>query len=154
MSGVNEPSDSEGKYSPKGWNGASTPSANTYRLAYYTSGLYYSQMREGGSYGELTQAISVCFLNEPSFPAVAAGHLSFSLWAFFFANAHRFDGDQLRRLLPEPVYQKATEILEMIAREPELRLIYDDRAKEEKDKFSFVKDALRRRRKSGRGQGL
>jgi predicted transposase/invertase (TIGR01784 family) len=49
------------------------------RLAYYTSGLYYSQMREGGSYGELRPAISVCFLNDPLFKAVNAGHLSFSL---------------------------------------------------------------------------
>jgi len=31
--------------------------------------------------------------------------------------------------------------LEMITRSPDLRLIYDDRAKEEKDKFSFIKDA-------------
>jgi len=50
------------------------------RLVYYTSGLYYSQMREGGSYGGLRPAISVCFLNQPLFPAVAAGHLSFSLY--------------------------------------------------------------------------
>ena len=47
----------------------------------------------------------------------------------------------MRRLLPGSVYQKATGVLEMITHSPELRLIYDDRAKEEKDKFSFVKDA-------------
>ncbi len=70
--------------------------------------------------------------------------------AFFLSNAHRFDADQLRRLLPNPVYQKAIGILEMISREPDLRLIYDDRAKEEKDRFSFVKDA----RAEGRVEGL
>jgi len=158
------------------------------RLIYYTSGLYYSQMREGGSYHELQPAISICFLSGTLFPSIADGHLSFSLcdpihqvtlgdqlqlhlvelakydirgeqlaeatplqiWAFFFSNAHRFDAEQLRELLPNPVYRKATGILEMIAREPNLRLLYDDRAKEEKDQFSFVKDA----RAEGKAEGI
>ncbi len=161
------------------------------RQVYYACGLYYCQLREGETYGELRPAISVCFLNGTLFPDVSDGHLSFSLYdrihnvtlgdqlqlhlveltsyniseeqlaeasaleilAFFLSNAHRFDADQLRRLLPNPVYQKAIGILEMISREPELRLIYDDRAKEEKDKFSFVKDAREEGRVEGREEG-
>ena len=34
-----------------------------------------------------------------------------------------------------------TGVLEMIDKSPELRLIYDDRAKEEKDRYSLLKDA-------------
>jgi len=50
-------------------------------------------------------------------------------------------------------YQKATEVLEMISHSPDLRLIYDDRAKEAKDKFSFVKDARAEARVKGRAEG-
>ena len=161
------------------------------RLIYYTSGLFYGQMREGGSYGELRPAISICFLTEPLFPTVPTGNLRFSMydpvhsvslgdqlqlhlielskydireddlseaerlekWVFFFTDAHKYDADQLRRLLPEAAYQKATETLEMIAREPDLRLIYDDRANEEKDKFSFLKDARAEGRAEGKAEG-
>ncbi len=41
----------------------------------------------------------------------------------------------------------------MIARSPDLRLIYDDRAKEEKDRFSLVKDARAEGRVEGRVEG-
>jgi len=149
------------------------------RLAYYTSGLYYSQMREKSAYSDLRPAISICFLTESLFPEVPAGHLHFSLvdmansvslgdqlqvhlielpkydileeglseaealenWIFFFTDAEKRNASELRRLLPGAAFQKATEVLEMISHSPELRLIYDDRAKEAKDKFSFVKDA-------------
>ena len=161
------------------------------RLVYYTSGLYYGQMREGHAYGELRPAISICFLTEPLFPEVAASNLCFSLndsehgvslgdqlqihlvelpkynvseeelagaaalerWVFFMAGAANYEASDMRRLLPGAVYQKATGVLEMITRSPELRLIYDDRAKEEKDKFSFVKDAKAEAKAEGRAEG-
>jgi len=62
-------------------------------------------------------------------------------WVFFFMAAEDCDAAELRRLLPGAAYQKATKVLEMISHSPDLRLIYDDRAKEAKDKFSIVKDA-------------
>jgi len=62
-------------------------------------------------------------------------------WVFFFRAAETHNAEELRRLLPDTAYQKATEVLEMISHSPDLRLIYDDRAKEAKDKFSFAKDA-------------
>ena len=41
----------------------------------------------------------------------------------------------------------------MIAKSPELRLIYDDRAKEAKDRFSEIKDAEAKGREEGIERG-
>ncbi|KAA1257761.1 PD-(D/E)XK nuclease family transposase [Rubripirellula obstinata] len=62
-------------------------------------------------------------------------------WVYFMKESANRDAEELRRLLPSPTFQKATGILEMIARDDELRYRYADRAKEAKDRFSFLKDA-------------
>ena len=74
-------------------------------------------------------------------------------WVFFMKSAAAFEADDLRRLLPWEMHQKATGVLEMIARSPDLRLVYDDRAKEEKDKSAFHIDALEQGRAEGRAEG-
>lgn len=63
------------------------------------------------------------------------------IWAFFLNNAHRFNADKLRKLLPETVYQTATKVLEMVAHNSALRLIYDDHARAEWDRLALEKDA-------------
>lgn len=73
-------------------------------------------------------------------------------WVYFLCDSARHDGDELRRLLPDFPFQKATEILEMIARSPELRLLYDDRAKEAKDRFSEIKDAMAEGQRLGKAE--
>jgi len=55
------------------------PAGLANRLVYYTSGLFYGQMREKSAYGDLRPAISICFLTESLFSEVEAGHLHFSL---------------------------------------------------------------------------
>lgn len=74
-------------------------------------------------------------------------------WVYFLSDSANHDGDELRRLLPDSMFQKATEILEMIARNPELRLLYDDRAKEAKDRFSEIKDARAEGERIGKAEG-
>lgn len=75
---------------------------------------------------------------------------AFERWVYFLTESQNRDPDELRKLLPDVAFCKATEILEMIAKSPELRLIYDDRAKEAKDRFSDLKDA----RTQGLSEGL
>ena len=66
---------------------------------------------------------------------------------------HR-EADELRRLLPGPASEKATRILEMITRCPELRDLYDDRLKAERDQRALVQDTLAQGRLVGRVQTL
>ena len=148
------------------------------RWVYYTSGLYFEQLREGDSYGDLGPAICITFLTQTMFPETAAGHLRFALydveheialgdqlqihvvelpkftfdertisqatpleqWAFFLDRAANYNAGTLRRLLPRIALHKATGVLEMISRSPKFRVLYDDRAKEELDRFSDEKD--------------
>ena len=62
-------------------------------------------------------------------------------WVFFLDRADAYDAESLQRLLPDSAFQKATGVLEMISRSPELRLLYDDRTKAELDQFSALKEA-------------
>jgi predicted transposase/invertase (TIGR01784 family) len=79
---------------------------------------------------------------------------AFERWVYFLTESQNRDPDELRQLLPDAAFCKATEILEMIAKSPELRLIYDDRAKEAKDRFSEIKDAETRAKLVGQIQVL
>lgn len=74
-------------------------------------------------------------------------------WVFFLSRAEGFDAESLERLLPGSAFQKATGVLEMISRDPDLRLLYDDRAKAELDQFSALKDAREEGREEGRKEG-
>ncbi|MCA9136005.1 MAG: Rpn family recombination-promoting nuclease/putative transposase [Planctomycetales bacterium] len=79
---------------------------------------------------------------------------AFERWVYFLTESQNRDPDELRQLLPDAAFYKATEILEMIAKSPELRLIYDDRAKEAKDRFSEIRDAEARAKLVGQIQVL
>lgn len=70
-----------------------------------------------------------------------AGADAFERWVYFLTESQNRDAAELRKLLTDAMFNKATGILEMIAKSPELRLIYDDRAKEAKDRYSEVRDA-------------
>lgn len=71
-------------------------------------------------------------------------------WAFFMNRAADLEADELRRLLNSQQHHQATGVLEMITRNPELRLAYDDRAKEAQDKVALRIDSL----VEGRAEGL
>ena len=74
-------------------------------------------------------------------------------WVYFFTDSERRDAKDLRRLLPDPAFQKATKVLEMITDDPELRVMYEDRLKEARDKSSLVQDALAEGERRGERRG-
>ena len=71
----------------------SLPTGLENRWVYYTCGLYFEQLREGDSYGDLRPAICIVFLSRTLFPETTAGHLRFAL----YDEAHDLTlGDQLQ----------------------------------------------------------
>ena len=74
-------------------------------------------------------------------------------WVYFFTDSEKRDAKDLRRLLPDPAFQKATKVLEMITDDPELRVMYEDRLKEARDKSSFIQDARAEGEARGREEG-
>jgi predicted transposase/invertase (TIGR01784 family) len=54
-------------------------------------------------------------------------------WLYFFCRADRSTASELVRRLPDPVFAEATGVLEMIARNPEDRRLYNERLKMERD---------------------
>ena len=75
-------------------------------------------------------------------------------WVFFLDRAAEYDPDSLVRLLPEPAFHKATGVLGMISRSPNLRILYDDEAKAELDRFSALKGAREEGEAIGHAEGL
>ena len=79
-------------------------------------------------------------------------------WVFFFQHAQEYDAATLAGLLDDPVFDKAIGVLEMIAQTPDLRILYDDFAKAERDRKSVMYDvrveALNEGREEGKAQGV
>lgn len=44
---------------------------------------------------------------------------SLERWAWFLQHSHTLESETLRRLLPEPAFQEAVGVLEMISRDPD-----------------------------------
>jgi hypothetical protein len=60
-------------------------------------------------------------------------------WAYLLACAADQDASVLRERLPEPTFQRAIGVLEMIARTPAQRQQYEDRLKAQRDLSSFAR---------------
>jgi len=83
-------------------------------------------------------------------------------WAFFLSHAAELEVSDLKRLLPEKAFIKATGVMEMIGATPQQRAFYESRRKAELDYKSFVaaarqeerQIALREGRQEGREEGL
>lgn len=71
-------------------------------------------------------------------------------WAFFLTHAAQLEPAELRRLLPQREFVKATGVMEMIAQTPQERMQYEARRKAERDYRSFINDA----RREGLAEGL
>lgn len=74
-------------------------------------------------------------------------------WAFFLKQADQCDAEALRTLLPGPAFTKATGVLEMVSRTPDLRAAHDSRVKAEWDRFSELEDARVEGREEGQAKG-
>ena len=58
-------------------------------------------------------------------------------WAFFLRNAHRYSRQRMSTMLPDPVFQEAMGVLEMISRDTKRRMDYEWRLKEDLDQNYF-----------------
>lgn len=74
-------------------------------------------------------------------------------WAFFFRRASELTPDELTAKLPSPVFREATGILEMIARDPHQRRLYDQRLKMQMDEAARLQAATAEGEARGRAQG-
>lgn len=74
-------------------------------------------------------------------------------WSYFLAQADRYSAEELRVLLPEPTFDAAIGVLEMIARNPEQRLAYDARLKLQRDEAARIAYAREEGREEGRDEG-
>lgn len=54
-------------------------------------------------------------------------------WLYFFREASHLTAEELVDRLPDPVFSEATGVLEMIAKNPQERQLYEDRLKAERD---------------------
>ena len=64
-------------------------------------------------------------------------------WLYFFRRAADCTPEELAARLPDPVFAEATGVLQMIARNPEERQLYDDRLKAERDEWARTEQAKR-----------
>jgi len=104
----------------------------------------------------LTDQLQLHFVELPKYNSEEASlgrAADFERWVFFLGRAAEYDPDSLVRLLPEPAFHKATGVLEMISRSPNLRILYDDEAKAELDRFSALKGAREEGEAIGHAEG-
>ena len=64
-------------------------------------------------------------------------------WLYFFRTAANCTPEELAHRLPDPIFDEATGVLEMIARNPEERQHYEDRLKAERDEWARTELAKR-----------
>ncbi|MEO1618528.1 MAG: Rpn family recombination-promoting nuclease/putative transposase [Planctomycetota bacterium] len=62
-------------------------------------------------------------------------------WLYFFRRAADCTPEELADRLPDPVFNEAAGVLQMIARNPEERRLYDDRLKVERDQWARAEQA-------------
>ena len=75
-------------------------------------------------------------------------------WLYFFRDAGNCTPEELARRLPDPVFNEATGVLEMIARNPKERQVYDDRLKAERDEWARTAQAKLDGLEEGMEKGL
>ena len=61
--------------------------------------------------------------------------------AIFFRKAATLTADELALRLPDPVFAEARGVLQMIAKNPEERQMYEDRLKAERDEWARTAQA-------------
>ncbi|MBU6386012.1 MAG: PD-(D/E)XK nuclease family transposase [Planctomycetes bacterium] len=74
-------------------------------------------------------------------------------WMYFFRRARGSSVEELLDRLPDPVFQRAVGVLEMISRTPDQRRHYDARLKWELDENTRIQTAFEEGREEGREEG-
>lgn len=74
-------------------------------------------------------------------------------WAFFLRHAEVLEADQVRELLPEPEFDEAVGVLEMIVRTPEQESLYQARLKFQRDEVARLEQARAEGEQLGQARG-
>ena len=94
---------------------------------------------------ELTDSLEIHLLELPKYGSPSDNgtviYDPVDQWMYFFKNAKGSTPDALKRILVDPVFLEATGVLEMIARTPEERRLYNARLKMQLDHNSLVQAA-------------
>ncbi len=75
-------------------------------------------------------------------------------WLYFFCRADESTAEELATRLPDPVFTEATGVLEMIAKNPDERRLYNERLKMERDERARNLQAREEVRQEGELKGL
>lgn len=75
------------------------------------------------------------------------------MWLYFFRRAMNCRSELLLERLPDPIFEEAVGILEMIQRDPNERRLYQARLKAERDAASNLSDAFQKGERKGLAEG-
>jgi predicted transposase/invertase (TIGR01784 family) len=105
---------------------------------------------------ELTDCLQIHVLELPKYvPAGDNRRIEDPIeqWAFFFRRASDLTAEELHASLPDEVFSEATGILEMIAKDPQQRSLYEERLKMQMDEQARLQAARAEGRAEGRTEG-
>ena len=111
------------------------------------------RLRNGRHDLVLTDDLQIHFLELPKYNnnvGLLAGATGVEKWAWFFRNAPHMTQEEIGRLLAEPVFLEAAGVLEMIAKSPQEREMYEARLKFERDQVWRIRAA----KDEGRAEGI
>ena len=101
----------------------------------------------------LTDCLQIVLFELPKYAAPSDNRVirdPVEQWLYFFCRANKSTAEELAARLPDPVFTEATGVLEMIAKNPEERRLYDERLKMERDERARNLQA----REEGQMEGL
>jgi predicted transposase/invertase (TIGR01784 family) len=105
---------------------------------------------------ELTSALQVHLLELPKYALPSDNDVitdPIQQWAYFFRQAAELTPQQLADRLGDEVFDEAAGVLEMIARSPRERELYEARLKMQRDEQSRIEAAEERGEARGRSEG-
>ena len=104
----------------------------------------------------LTDCLQIVLFELPKYAAPSDNRVirdPVEQWLYFFCRADESTAEELAARLPDPVFTEATGVLEMIARNPEERRLYNERLKMERDERARNLQAREEGRQEGRQEG-
>ena len=105
---------------------------------------------------ELTDCLQIHLLELPKYVVPSDNRIirdPVEQWAYFLLCAPYLTREQLLARLPDPVFAEAVGVLEMIARDPKQRQLYEDRLKFEMDERAKLQTAEARGLEKGLAEG-
>jgi predicted transposase/invertase (TIGR01784 family) len=106
---------------------------------------YHNEFRMRNSTGyDLAKSLQINILELPKYQPVGDNEPiddPLDQWMYFFKFAQGSTTRDLSRKLPDPIFDKAVEVLHMIQRNPDDRYIYEMRQKAERDRAAFIEHA-------------